>query len=82
MKRYVDGINRWKEFIITHNDILDLSKIEAGHLNIIHTPVNINNLSNEFKQLFGQRAEEKGINFCDRNWRESLAKIYLSMKHG
>jgi two-component system, sensor histidine kinase and response regulator len=45
------------------NDILDLSKIEAGHLEINPGPVNIPALMDEFKTLFKEKAEVKGIEF-------------------
>jgi PAS domain S-box-containing protein len=44
------------------NDILDLSKIEAGRLEIEEQAVNIYELVNEVVQLFAPKAQEKNIN--------------------
>lgn len=43
------------------NDILDLSKIEAGKLDISFQPVDIRNILEELKLLFTKKAEEKGL---------------------
>ncbi len=43
------------------NDILDLSKIESGKLEISLKPANIKNILEEIKQLFTNKAQIKGI---------------------
>ena len=43
------------------NDILDLSKIEAGKLEIDPTPVSLIMVISEVKDMFVQKLEEKGI---------------------
>lgn len=43
------------------NDILDLSKIEAGKLEITPQPIDLNNILQEIKLLFNDKAREKGI---------------------
>jgi len=43
------------------NDILDLSKIEAGKMTIEQIPVNLHELARETLALFGGRASEKGL---------------------
>lgn len=43
------------------NDILDLSKIEAGKLELQHEPVNIYSLTQEIYQIFQQEAKKKQI---------------------
>jgi CheY-like chemotaxis protein len=43
------------------NDILDLSKIEAGKMTLEQIPVNLTELAHEAVALFGGRASEKGI---------------------
>ena len=43
------------------NDILDLSKIEAGKLDIIPQPIDLDNIIQEIKLLFNDKAKEKGI---------------------
>ncbi len=43
------------------NDILDLSKIEAGKLDISPQPVDLNNLLQEIIMLFKEKAQVKGV---------------------
>ncbi|MCP4152167.1 MAG: response regulator [bacterium] len=45
------------------NDILDLSKIEAGKMNLQQQPVNINSIFKEIKQVFSLSTREKGLEF-------------------
>lgn len=45
------------------NDILDLSKIEAGKLELQTAPVNIVSLIQEMQTIFSQKIEEKGLEF-------------------
>lgn len=45
------------------NDILDLSKIEAGKISLLYEPVNIHILAGELESLFIVKAQEKGLNF-------------------
>ncbi|MCG8618265.1 MAG: ATP-binding protein, partial [Desulfobacterales bacterium] len=45
------------------NDILDLSKMEAGKLKIAREPVAVSNLFQEVYQLFNVKAREKGLDF-------------------
>lgn len=45
------------------NDILDLSKIEAGHIDVNIERVNFDELVTNMKHLFNQFAIEKGIDF-------------------
>lgn len=43
------------------NDILDLSRIEAGKMDITLHPVDLRNILSEIMQLFQAKAEKKGI---------------------
>jgi PAS domain S-box-containing protein len=43
------------------NDILDLSKIESGKIELHPTPVNIISLIEELKNMFSGKCQEKGI---------------------
>ena len=43
------------------NDVLDLSKIEAGKLALKYSPVSIHKLFDETFQIFGQRMAEKNL---------------------
>ncbi len=45
------------------NDILDLSKIEAGKFSIQNVPVDVYKLIKDIEVIFNQRLEEKGISF-------------------
>ncbi len=45
------------------NDILDLSKIESGKLEIERTPVDLRRLAREMGELCGVRLREKGVSF-------------------
>lgn len=45
------------------NDILDLSKIETGRLEIVNTPVNLLNIIQEIKQVFSEKISNKSLNF-------------------
>jgi PAS domain S-box-containing protein len=45
------------------NDILDLSKIEAGKMVIHPEPVNFSMVINEIEMIFANKAREKGIGF-------------------
>ena len=45
------------------NDILDLSKIEAGHVDLQLEPVSVNSVLRDVTQLFGVVAEEKKVQF-------------------
>ncbi|MBZ0242952.1 MAG: PAS domain-containing protein, partial [Bacteroidales bacterium] len=45
------------------NDILDLSKVEAGKIDILHTPVNLERMFSEIEMMFSQKVKEKGVAF-------------------
>jgi PAS domain S-box-containing protein len=62
MKGYINTIlSSGKTLLSLINDILDLSKIEAGKLELQLEPVDVTKLLNEIKQIFSQRVQEKGI---------------------
>ncbi|MFA8433977.1 MAG: PAS domain S-box protein [Marinifilaceae bacterium] len=52
-----------KSLLALINDILDLSKIEAGKLEIKLEPVNLSNLLEEVHQIFIHKIREKNLNF-------------------
>lgn len=61
---YTNGIlTGGKNLLNLINDILDLSKIEAGKLTITPEPVNPYKLFNELKQIFWVKVIEKGLQF-------------------
>jgi PAS domain S-box-containing protein len=45
------------------NDILDLSKIEAGRLELLYEPVDITHILEEIKMVFSQKVKEKNLRF-------------------
>ncbi len=45
------------------NDILDLSKIEAGKLEMSYGPVNLDIIMQEMRQIFSQKTKEKNLPF-------------------
>ena len=45
------------------NDILDLSKIEAGKIQLSYKPVNLQQLVQEVEQIFKHKTNEKNIDF-------------------
>ncbi|MCB1190605.1 MAG: PAS domain S-box protein [Leptospiraceae bacterium] len=61
---YFEGIlNSGKNLLNLINDILDLSKIEAGRLQIRESATNIKSLLTEIKQVFFMNANQKSIEF-------------------
>jgi PAS domain S-box-containing protein len=57
------------------NDILDLSKIEAGKMQLTYEPVNLWSLVQEMEQIFAQQAQNKGLKFiteCQPGFPPSL----------
>lgn len=63
-KVYLDSIKTAGRSLLTLiNDILDLSKIEAGKIDINPSPANLRLILEEIEQIFHLRAEEKGLDF-------------------
>lgn len=61
-KDYLKGINTsGKNLLNLINDILDLSKIEAGKMNINYEETDLHSLSAELIQIFQYQADKKGI---------------------
>lgn len=50
-----------KTLLTLINDILDLSRIEAGKLDLQYEPVHLRSLVQEVQQIFSQRAMEKNL---------------------
>lgn len=61
-KNYLETINAaGRSLLIIVNDILDLSKIEAGMMKVKVTNVNIRKIFNEIERIFKMKAFEKGL---------------------
>jgi len=76
-KNYIDGIhNAGKNLLRLIDDILDLSRIEAGRLEIQKEPVAPSSLIKEIRQIFSIRASEKGISI-KINIEETAPEIVL-----
>ena len=66
-KEYVETIQKSGENLLTIiNDILDLSKIEAGMMRIEAAPFNIRGLLHSVETMFTDKAKEKGIELFSR----------------
>jgi len=63
----LEGINlihRNGEYLLTLiNDILDLAKIEADKIELVPTPIDLENFLTDIIQIFQNRAEQKHIHF-------------------
>ncbi|MCG8696447.1 MAG: PAS domain S-box protein, partial [Bacteroidales bacterium] len=74
---YIEGINTGGRSLLSLiNDILDLSKIEAGKLEINREPVDIEVLLREVEHIFRSKVQSKGLNF-EINIDESMPQALL-----
>ncbi len=63
-KHYVEIISKSSRTLLNIlNDILDLSKIEAGKMRIRKTPLKLEGIIDKLYSLFSQQANEQRINF-------------------
>ncbi len=62
--KYTDIINRNGQLLTQLiDDILDLSKVEAGHLEVECLEISLTTLISDIASLMSLRAQEKGLNF-------------------
>jgi len=63
-KKYLRSVKAGGRSLLTLiSDILDLSKIEAGKMELYFEPVHINNLIDEISQIFSIKIDEKALIF-------------------
>ncbi|HEX2957997.1 MAG TPA: PAS domain S-box protein [Chitinispirillaceae bacterium] len=61
-KQYINSImTAGKSLLRIINDILDMSKIEAGMMKVQYEPMQLSLVCEEIRQIFNQRIEEKGL---------------------
>lgn len=63
--------------LVIINDILDLSKIEAGKLTIENTGFNINEVITNAIGVFSHKAEEKGLQIVTQQNTKSFAQVLI-----
>ena len=64
LSRYINAISSSGENLLTLiNDILDLSKIEAGAINISNEAVNLHGVVNEIRDIYKFKSQDKGLEF-------------------
>lgn len=55
-----------KSLLSLINDLLDIGKIEAGQIDTVNVPFNLDDLLNELSNLYRLRAREKGLGFSTK----------------
>ncbi|MCP5494695.1 MAG: response regulator [Leptospiraceae bacterium] len=77
-KRYVSLIKTSGKTLLTLiNDILDLSKIEAGKLNINYNEIDVENLLSDIQNIFEQKLKNKNLQFFIHRELDVPECIYL-----
>ncbi|PKO99775.1 MAG: hypothetical protein CVU13_04405 [Bacteroidetes bacterium HGW-Bacteroidetes-8] len=78
---YFEIINKSGERLLsTINDIIEISKIESGQLNVVYSNVNIREILNFHYKFFLKQTEEKGILLHLKN-DETIANVIVSDQH-
>ncbi len=76
-KEYLESIrSSGKNLLGLINDILDLSKVEAGKLELEYSFVNLKDFLSEFRNVFSLRITQKGLNFHLEISSDTPAYIY------
>jgi CheY-like chemotaxis protein/nitrogen-specific signal transduction histidine kinase len=69
-------MNSSRQLLSIINDVLDMSTIEAGLVEIKKAPVSINEILRELKEFFLQKADEKNIKLiCEKTLSDDLSVI-------
>ncbi len=77
-REYIESIkSSGRSLLILINDILDLSKIEAGKLELQFEYVNSQSFFSEFERIFSLRLSEKGLKFILEISSGTPAGIYI-----
>ncbi len=77
-KSYLDSLKMSGKSLLTLiNDILDLSKVEAGMLQLNYDFINLSQLTDEIKQIFSGKIEEKNLKLNVKIDKDLPASIYL-----
>ncbi|KOR28297.1 hypothetical protein TI04_11335, partial [Achromatium sp. WMS2] len=64
-QRDIQAIRRSGDYLLTLiGDLLDLAKVESGHLELFSETINLVSFFNEINELCGVRAMSKGLKFC------------------
>ncbi|MFP4368304.1 MAG: PAS domain S-box protein [Candidatus Kapaibacterium sp.] len=78
LSEYVRGIAvSGKNLLNLINDILDLSKIESGKMDINYEPVNLDNIYTELQQIFSLKVQKKGIDLRINHPEDIPKKLFL-----
>lgn len=78
---YFDIINKSGERLLsTINDIIEISKIESGQLNVVFAEVNIKEILNFHYNFFKKQTDEKGINL-KMNCCSDISEVIVSDQH-
>lgn len=77
IKNYIGIINKSGERMLTTlNDLMEISKIEAGMICINRAPVNLTTLINDLVQFVKPRSEEKELELKFENLMEGADEIF------
>jgi PAS domain S-box-containing protein len=77
-KQYINSImTAGKSLLRIINDILDMSKIEAGMMKVQYEPMQLSPVFEEIRQIFNQRIEEKGLKLIFKFQQDLPETLYL-----
>lgn len=77
-RSFIDAIKTaGNNLLMLINDILDLSKIEAGKIELQSTPVNIKDVVTDIKQIFALTISEKMLDFSISHSKDLPEFVYL-----
>jgi PAS domain S-box-containing protein len=63
------------------NDVLDLSKIEAGRMDVEATPSDVRQVAIDLKHVIGERAQRKGLRFVTTIATDVPQRVVLDGRH-